>query len=136
MWWRGGAGLTERSERVMLSAVATHDVFAFWCLLAKGMTPYELSLQYAMGWQRFVSGKAPPTTNRASKRGHRHNPIRKQISDEIGHVLGNQSMPLILGDALLVTTQMAMSDRPEKNGGFVVIIADLERTKLLTWSDK
>jgi hypothetical protein len=28
MWWHGGAGLTERSERWSLSAVATHDVFA------------------------------------------------------------------------------------------------------------
>ena len=27
MWWHGGAGLTERSERGSLSAVATHDVF-------------------------------------------------------------------------------------------------------------
>jgi len=30
MWWHGGAGLTERSERGSLSAVATHDLF---CLL-------------------------------------------------------------------------------------------------------
>ena len=29
MWWHGGAGLTERSERGSLSAVATHDVFAW-----------------------------------------------------------------------------------------------------------
>ena len=28
MWWHGGAGLTERSERESLSAVATHDVLA------------------------------------------------------------------------------------------------------------
>jgi hypothetical protein len=27
MWWHGGEGLTERSERGSLSAVATHDVF-------------------------------------------------------------------------------------------------------------
>ena len=27
MWWHGGAGLTDRSERRSLSAVATHDVF-------------------------------------------------------------------------------------------------------------
>ena len=27
MWWHGGAGLIERSERGSLSAVATHDVF-------------------------------------------------------------------------------------------------------------
>jgi len=27
MWWHGGAGLTERSERGSLSAVATHDLF-------------------------------------------------------------------------------------------------------------
>ncbi len=26
MWWHGGEGLTERSERGSLSAVATHDV--------------------------------------------------------------------------------------------------------------
>jgi len=31
MWWHGGAGLTERSERGSLSAVATHDVFALAC---------------------------------------------------------------------------------------------------------
>ena len=30
MWWHGGAGLTERSERESLSAVATHDVFGFF----------------------------------------------------------------------------------------------------------
>jgi hypothetical protein len=30
MWWHGGTGLTERSERGSLSAVATHDVF---CIL-------------------------------------------------------------------------------------------------------
>jgi hypothetical protein len=29
MWWHGGAGLTERSERGSLSAVATHDMFGF-----------------------------------------------------------------------------------------------------------
>ena len=29
MWWHGGAGLTERSERGSLSAVATHVVFCF-----------------------------------------------------------------------------------------------------------
>ena len=28
MWWHGGAGLIERSERGTLSAVATHDLFA------------------------------------------------------------------------------------------------------------
>ena len=28
MWWHGGVGITERSERGSLSAVATHDVFA------------------------------------------------------------------------------------------------------------
>jgi hypothetical protein len=32
MWWHGGAGLTERSERGSLSAVATHDVFADWII--------------------------------------------------------------------------------------------------------
>ena len=30
MWWHGGAGLTERSERGTLSAVATHDLLAFF----------------------------------------------------------------------------------------------------------
>ena len=30
MWWHGGAGLTERSERGSLSAVATHDVFCLF----------------------------------------------------------------------------------------------------------
>jgi hypothetical protein len=32
MWWRGGAGLIERSERGSLSAFATHDVFGFLVL--------------------------------------------------------------------------------------------------------
>jgi hypothetical protein len=30
MWWHGGAGLIEQSERGSLSADATHDVFGFW----------------------------------------------------------------------------------------------------------
>ena len=30
MWWHGGAGLTERSERGTLSAVATHALFDFF----------------------------------------------------------------------------------------------------------
>lgn len=34
MWWHGGAGLIERSERGSLSAVATHDVFCKWVLQA------------------------------------------------------------------------------------------------------
>ena len=33
MWWHGGAGLIERSERENLSAVATHDVFGKCVLL-------------------------------------------------------------------------------------------------------
>ena len=28
MWWHGGAGLIERSERGTLYAVATHDLFS------------------------------------------------------------------------------------------------------------
>ena len=37
MWWHGGAGLAERSERGSLSAVATHDVFGlWWCLQVAG----------------------------------------------------------------------------------------------------
>ena len=33
MWWHGGAGLKERSERGTLSAVATHDVFGVLILI-------------------------------------------------------------------------------------------------------
>ena len=35
MWWHGGAGLIERSERGSLSAVATHDVFGEFGSLVK-----------------------------------------------------------------------------------------------------
>jgi len=32
-WWHGGAGLTERSERGSLSAVATHVLLGFFVLV-------------------------------------------------------------------------------------------------------
>ncbi len=35
MWWHGGAGLTERSERGSFFAVFTHDVFASLLLLRR-----------------------------------------------------------------------------------------------------
>jgi hypothetical protein len=46
MWWHGGAGLIERSERGSLSAVATHDVFGdscfCWLITAKDEELIEL----------------------------------------------------------------------------------------------
>ena len=36
MWWHGGAGLIEQSERGSLSAVATHDMFGLF--VADGYT--------------------------------------------------------------------------------------------------
>ena len=54
MWWHGGAGLTERSERGALSAVATHDFHekAVKCILKFTSTGFP-------GWCHFGHWRAP-----------------------------------------------------------------------------
>ena len=58
MWWHGGAGLIERSERGSLSAVATHDVFGF--LVSFGCV---VRLGISLGNLRIIEATAETVSN-------------------------------------------------------------------------
>jgi hypothetical protein len=60
MWWHGGAGLTERSERGTLSAVATHDLFCilFSLLFTLGDGLYSTTVLHSVWQAQFLVGAA------------------------------------------------------------------------------
>ena len=61
MWWHGGAGLIERSERWSLSAVATHDVFVLFITGVASTTPDAAADQISRAGWIFASTATTPT---------------------------------------------------------------------------
>jgi len=86
MWWHGGAGLLERSERGTLYAVATHDLFAFGI-------PEPVD--------RRISGEsvARQGANRADERSRRNPPCGKAqtgwMTDHAGSLAGERVLPTL-----------------------------------------
>ena len=60
MWWHGCAGLTERSERGSLSAVATHDVFVLFIAGVALTTPDAAADQKSRAGWTFASSAIAP----------------------------------------------------------------------------
>ncbi len=75
------------------------------------MAPDKLLLQHAVGRKRFVRRKSSPTTCNTSKHGHRHDSVRKKVADEIRNVIRYLPLLLILGEIIVVTAQVTVSDR-------------------------
>ena len=73
MWWHGGAGLAERSERGSLSAVATHDVFALAFILVSGQ-----KLQDVLPQRRKATRSDCPGRRRTRNRGHQTGPTPRR----------------------------------------------------------
>ena len=60
MWWHDDAGLTERSERESLSAVATHDVFVLFITGVASTTPDAAADQKSRAGWIFASTATTP----------------------------------------------------------------------------
>lgn len=67
MWWHGGAGLTERSERESLSAVATHDLFALEFSSASTMPNAAPSINEIVGAMLERTATAPKTVDASNR---------------------------------------------------------------------